>query len=163
MRWSHYHYQRHGRAGSSSPVLLSSAGQQMLMCFDALWEAHTAQTIALLNQRRVLKSTILCGVFNSWLSKAKRHISRNTIFLLSSTVVEEWSFGLVLQAQELSTLLPLSQSWTPLFTKVKCPLPPGLFTVLLLEKTAPHYVLWDAIKTPPSLILRRMGPKLWHS
>ena len=51
---------------------------------------------------------------------AQQHVWRkpNTSYQLSSTVVEGWWSGLVLQPQDLGTLQSLSPPWTPLDTKV---------------------------------------------
>ena len=47
-----------------------------------------------------------------------QHISTNTSYQLSSTVVEGWWFGLVLQPQDWDTLQSLSWPWTPLYFSI---------------------------------------------
>ena len=49
--------------------------------------------------------------------KQTQHISTNISYKLSSTVVEGWWFGLVLQTQDLGALYSLSAPWIPLDKK----------------------------------------------
>lgn len=55
---------------------------------------------------------------HGWLKLNREHNIINTSHQLSNMMLEGWRFGLLLQAQDLRSLLPLNSPWNPVYTKV---------------------------------------------